>query len=164
MVVGRFQIHVCIPSCVMSSEFTHKLVMTNLYQLCFLAFDVNVFKEILSTTTFFNLIEYREVNNFTTHYASNNADLNLILVAATTNRFIFQIINSLTESMGVCLIWRDCKSPSIDIIVRRMHCFIMQLCIDLYKIELRSSATVKFIEAVIKMLHVFAALQQNFIL
>ena len=109
MVVARFQIHVCIPSCVMSSEFTHKLVMTNLYQLCFLAFDVNVFKEILSIPTFFNLIEYREVNNFTTHYAYNNADLNLILVAATTNRFIFHVINSLTESMGVCLIWRDCN-------------------------------------------------------
>ena len=152
----------------MSSEFTHKLVMTNLYQLCFLEFDVNVFKEILSIQTFFNLIEYREVNNFTAHYAYKNADLNLILAVTTTNRFTFQIINSLLESMGVYLISHDCKSPWIDIIVRRMHCFIMQLHeennIDLYKINLRSSATVKFTEAVIKMLHVFAALLQNFIL
>ena len=66
----------------MSSEFTHKLVMTNLYQLCFLEFDVNVFNEILSTQTFFNLIEYTEVNNFTAHYAYKNADLYLILAPA----------------------------------------------------------------------------------
>ena len=32
----------------------------NLYELCFLEFDVNVFKEILSIQTFFNLIEYIE--------------------------------------------------------------------------------------------------------
>ena len=127
LVVARFQIYVCIPSCVMSREFTHKLVMTNLYQLYFLEFDVNVFKEILSIQTVFNLIEYREVNNFTAHYAYKNADVNLILAAAMTNRFMFQITNSLTESMGVCLIWRDCKSHWIYIIVRRMHCFIMQL-------------------------------------
>ena len=95
----------------MSSEFTHKLVMTNLYQLCFLEFDVNVFKEILSIQTFFNLIEYREVNNFTAHYAYKNADLNLILAVTTTNRFTFQIINLLLESMGVYLISHDCKSP-----------------------------------------------------
>ena len=75
MVVARFQIYVCIPSCVMSREFTHKLVMTNLYQLYFLEFDVNVFKEILSIQTVFNLIEYREVNNFTAHYAYKNADV-----------------------------------------------------------------------------------------
>ena len=37
----------------------------------------------------------------TAHYACRNADLNLLLVAATTNRF--QIIDSLMESMGVRL-------------------------------------------------------------
>ena len=39
----------------------------------------------------------------TAHYACRNADLNLLLVAATTNRFSFQIIDSLMESMGVRL-------------------------------------------------------------
>ena len=36
-----------------------------------------------------------------------NADLNLIWVAAATNRLIFQIIYSLLEPMGVRLTWRD---------------------------------------------------------
>ena len=39
----------------------------------------------------------------TAHYACRNADLNLLLIAATTNRFSFQIIDSLMESMGVRL-------------------------------------------------------------
>ena len=37
----------------------------------------------------------------TAYYACRNADLNLILVAAMTNRVMFQIINSLMEAMGV---------------------------------------------------------------
>ena len=39
----------------------------------------------------------------TAHYACRNVDLNLLLVAATTNRFSFQILDSLMESMGVRL-------------------------------------------------------------
>ena len=35
---------------------------------------------------------------FTAQYLSRNADLNLTLVTETTDRFIFQMINSLTES------------------------------------------------------------------
>ena len=34
-------------------------------------------------------------------YACRNADLNLILGATTTNRYIFQIIDLKMESMGV---------------------------------------------------------------
>ena len=37
---------------------------------------------------------------FTAHYACRNAALNLTPVTGTTNRFIFQIINSLIESWG----------------------------------------------------------------
>ena len=35
---------------------------------------------------------------FAAQYACRNADMNLTLVTGTTNRFIFQMINSLTES------------------------------------------------------------------
>ena len=41
-----------------------------------------------------------------------NADLNLTLVAGTTNGFIFQIINSLIESCGVRLTCLDCRELS----------------------------------------------------
>ena len=46
---------------------------------------------------------------FTAHDACRNAALNLTPVTGTTNGFIFQIINSLIESCGVCLTWFDCK-------------------------------------------------------
>ena len=49
---------------------------------------------------FRNLSEYRE---FTGYYACRIADLNLILAAGTTNRFTFQMVNSLMESWGVHL-------------------------------------------------------------
>ena len=47
-------------------------------------------------------------------YACRNADLNLILLVATTNRFIFSIIKLLVDSLlndikGVCLNWQDCN-------------------------------------------------------
>ena len=47
---------------------------------------------------------------FTAHHACSNSDLNLTLVTGTTNAFIFQIINSLIESWGVCLTCFDCKT------------------------------------------------------
>ena len=46
---------------------------------------------------------------FTARYACSNSDLNLTLVTGTTNGFIFQIINSLTESCGVRLTCFDCN-------------------------------------------------------
>ena len=46
---------------------------------------------------------------FTAHYACRNANLNLTLVTATANGFVFQIINSLLESWGVRLTWFDCN-------------------------------------------------------
>ena len=48
----------------------------------------------------------------TAHYACRNADLNFTLVTGMTNRFLFQRINSLIESIGVCLNWLDCNTPS----------------------------------------------------
>ena len=41
--------------------------------------------------------------------AGNYADLNLRPVAATANRFIFPIIDSLMQSWGVHLTCLDCK-------------------------------------------------------
>ena len=55
---------------------------------------------------------------FTAHDACRNADLNLTLVAGTTNGFIFQIINSLLESQGVRLTALTVRSfPGAAIIV-----------------------------------------------
>ena len=46
---------------------------------------------------------------FTAHYACSNSDLNLTPVTGTTNRFIFQIINSLIEFWGLRLTCFDCN-------------------------------------------------------
>ena len=55
---------ICIPACIMSSEFTLEREQWNFYLLMirFLEFYVNVFKAILSIQRFFNLTEYREVS------------------------------------------------------------------------------------------------------
>ena len=50
-----------------------------------------------------------------------NAELNLRLVAATTNRFIFQIIDSLMQSWGLRLTCLDCNNS---------HNLLSWLCID----------------------------------
>ena len=50
---------------------------------------------------------------FTAHYACRNDALNLTPVTGTTNGFIFQIINLLLESWGVCLTWFDFKLGTI---------------------------------------------------
>jgi len=49
---------------------------------------------------------------FTAHYAFRNADFKLILVAATTNGFTFQIIDSLIQSRGYACPSVDVKSGS----------------------------------------------------
>ena len=54
---------ICIPACIMSSEFTLEREQWNFYLLRFLEFDVNVFKAILSIQRFFNLTEYRAVSS-----------------------------------------------------------------------------------------------------
>ena len=87
----------------MSNEF-----MQNFCQLKLLKLDVNVFKAILSIQRIFNLTKYWEVVA-KIHYLCSSADLNLILVAAMTNRFIFQIINWSMKYMGVLLTWCGCK-------------------------------------------------------
>ena len=61
---------------------------------------------------------------FTAHYACKNADLTLTLVAGTTNRFIFQIINSLIESWGVRLTYLDCNDcVKMKINITFLPCF-----------------------------------------
>ena len=79
----------------MSHDFTH------FYQLSFPEFDVNVleaFKDFQS-----DQIQRSSRKIFTVHYACRIADLNLTLVMGTTNKLIFQIINSLIESWGSML-------------------------------------------------------------
>ena len=61
----------------------------------------NPFKDFQS-----NQIQRSSREIFTAHYACKNADLNL---TRTTNGFIFQIINLLTESWGVHLTCLDCN-------------------------------------------------------
>ena len=56
-----FQIHLCNPACIMSSEFLSKVDNFLRNQISFVKFDVNVFKAILSIQRFFNLTEDREV-------------------------------------------------------------------------------------------------------
>ena len=87
----------------MSNEFTR-----NFCQVKLLKFDVNVFKAILSIQRIFNLTKYWEVVA-KIHYLCRSADVNLILVAAMTNRFICQIINWSMKYMGVLLTWCGCK-------------------------------------------------------
>lgn len=48
----------------------------------------------------------------TAHYACRNANLNFTQVMGMTNRFLFQIINSLIESIRVRLTRLDCHTPS----------------------------------------------------
>ena len=59
--------------------------------------NLNSFKDFQS-----DQIQTSSRKLFTAHFACGNSDLNLTLVTGTTNGFIFQIINSLTESWGVC--------------------------------------------------------------
>ena len=76
----------------------------------------NPFKDFLS-----HQIQRSSCKIFTTHYVCRNADLNLTLATGTTNRFIFQITNSLIDPWGVCLTCRDCKPqyclPFWDLII-----------------------------------------------
>lgn len=54
------------------------------------------------------IIESGRVVIYAAHYTCSNVDLNLILVAARTSGFIFQIVDSLMASRGVHLTWHDC--------------------------------------------------------
>ena len=54
------------------------------------------------------IIQSGRVVIYAAHYTCSNVDLNLILVAARTSGFIFQIIDSLMASRGVHLTWHDC--------------------------------------------------------
>ena len=98
----RFQIHLCILACLMSKISTSS-VFLNLFLMSLKKF--NPFKDFQS-----DQIQRSFCKIFTAHYACRNADLNLTLVTGRTNKFIFQIINSLIESWGVRLTCLDCKS------------------------------------------------------
>ena len=66
----------------------------------------------MSIQRYFSLTKYGEVivkNSVLIMQSCKNVDLNLILVAATTDVFNFPIINSLMESWGVHLTWLNCK-------------------------------------------------------
>ena len=65
---------------------------------------LNTFKDFQS-----DQVQRNSHKIFTAHYACTNAALNLTSVMGMSNRFIFQIINSLLESWGVCLTCLDCK-------------------------------------------------------
>ena len=57
-----FQVHLCIPACVISIEFTCEVVMNSLpAQVSWIRYTVNVSKAILSTQRYFNLTENREI-------------------------------------------------------------------------------------------------------
>ena len=90
---------------------SHVKSLWNFCRLSFLEFDRNVFTEILSIQRCFSLTKYWQVccQKFTAHCDCRNADFSLILVEATSDRFIFQIINSLMKSWGVRLTWLDCN-------------------------------------------------------
>ena len=82
----------------MSREFTREAGTTFLPGK-----EINPFKDFLSYK-----IQRSSRKIFTAHYVCRNAALNLTLVTATTNGFIFRIISSLIESWGVrltCLNW-----------------------------------------------------------
>ena len=66
--------------------------------------NLNPFKDFQS-----DQIQRSSRKIFTAHYACRNAALNLTPVTGTTNRFIFQIINSLIEFWGVRLTCFDCN-------------------------------------------------------
>ena len=70
--------------------------------------NLNPFKDFQS-----DQIQRSSRKIFTAQYACRNAALNLTPVTGTTNGFIFQIINSLVESWGVCLTCFDCNNLSI---------------------------------------------------
>ena len=83
---------------------SHASYLQNFCHFSFLEFDVNFFDVILSIQRYFSLTKYGEgiVKNLLLFMQScKNVNLDSILVAATTNVFNFQIINSLMESWGV---------------------------------------------------------------
>ena len=65
------------------------------------------------------------VCEFTAHYASRNAKINL--KSTTTNAFNFQIINSLMQSWGVRLTWLDCNIKKGTIMMNVMVVILFKL-------------------------------------
>ena len=100
-------------------------------------FDVNVF----TTITFICFIHSKifqsdwkqrsQCEKFTAHYACRNADLNLRLVVAVSNRFIFQIIDSLMQSWGVRLtvtFFTSLRSKSLQL-TRKSYRILLWNCL-----------------------------------
>ena len=96
---------------VMNSEFTPEVVMKFLpaqfsWIWCKCLQNDFIHSKIFQS----DRIQRSYDEKFTAHHRIRNADLNLRLVAATTNGFIFQMINSLMQSREVCLPCLDCKT------------------------------------------------------
>ena len=96
---------------VMNSEFTPEVVMKFLpaqfsWIWCKCLQNDFIHSKIFQS----DRIQRSYDEKFTAHHRSRNADLNLRLVAATTNGFIFQMINSLMQSREVRLPCLDCKT------------------------------------------------------
>ena len=85
-----------------SYEISASSVFVNLMQMS--SKKLNPFKDFQSDQT-----QRSSRKIVTAHCACRNAALNLTPVMETTNRFIFQIINSVTESWGVRLTCLDCN-------------------------------------------------------
>ena len=88
----------------MNRVFTSKAVMKFLpAQMLMSSEQFSPFKDFKS-----DQIQSSSRKIFTAQYACRNTDLNLAVVAGTTNGFTFQIINLLMESWGVRLTSLDC--------------------------------------------------------
>ena len=107
----RIPIHLCIPVWVTSSEFArevHVVMKLPPVQFCFGSNFVH--SKILADP-----IQRGYRKKLTAPYACRNADLNLIVVAATTKGFNFRIkkisngiLGGEGEGAGVSLTWFDC--------------------------------------------------------
>ena len=108
-----FQIHLCIPACIMSGEFIYQVVIklstssVSLNLIFMSSKQFYPFKDVQS-----DQIQGGYRKKFTAYYARRNANLKLTLVATMTNGFLFKIIDSLMVSIEVRLTWRDCKDTN----------------------------------------------------
>ena len=107
----RFQIDLCILACVMSGEFTREAVMKFLPAQFSWIWCKCLLRNLIHSKIF-NLTKYSEVlvkySQLITH-----AEMPLWIwhqLGEQRNGFIFQIINSLIESWGVCLTCLDCNN------------------------------------------------------
>ena len=112
----KFQIHLCIPACVMSWEFTRKAVIKFL-QAYFPEFDVNVFKAMLFILRFWIWPNTeKSLQNIHCSWCMQECRFELdisygnLIVTYHFSKFDYLIINSLIESWGYARTCLDCNS------------------------------------------------------